>query len=57
MRVALFHRAACQAAGPISRVLVVFLSAHNRAYYFELEDAIARVSEQVCGYFNYRGKQ
>jgi beta-lactamase class A len=39
------------------RVVVVFFSAHHRGYYSELEDAIARMSEQVWAYFNYRGKQ
>lgn len=38
------------------RVVVVFFSAHHRGYYSELEDAIARMSEQVWAYFNYRGK-
>lgn len=38
-----------------SRVVVVFFSAHHRGYYSELEDAIARMSEQVWAYFNYRG--
>jgi len=41
---------------PAGRVVVVFFSAHHRGYYSELEDAIARMSEQVWGYFNYRGK-
>src|SRR5215470_112861 len=41
---------------PAGRVVVVFFSAHHRGYYSELEDAIARMSEQVCAYFNYRGK-
>lgn len=40
-----------------ARVVVVFFSAHHRGYYSELEDAIARMSEQVWAYFNYRGKQ
>ena len=39
-----------------ARVVVVFFSAHHRGYYSELEDAIARMSEQVWAYFNYRGK-
>jgi len=39
------------------RVVVVFFSAHHRGYYSELEDAIARMSEQVWAYFNYRGRQ
>ncbi|HLW54988.1 MAG TPA: serine hydrolase [Candidatus Angelobacter sp.] len=38
------------------RVVVVFFSAHHRGYYSELEDAIARMSEQVWAYFNYRDK-
>jgi len=38
------------------RVVVVFFSAHHRGYYAELEDAIARMSEQVWAYFNYRPK-
>ncbi|MBZ5531809.1 MAG: class A beta-lactamase-related serine hydrolase [Acidobacteriia bacterium] len=42
---------------PAGRVVVVFFSAHHRGFYSELEDAIARMSEQVWGYFNYRGKQ
>lgn len=37
-------------------VVVVFFSAHHRGYYSELEDAIARMSEQVWAYFNYRPK-
>jgi beta-lactamase class A len=41
---------------PAGRVVVVFFSAHHRGYYQELEDAIGRMSEQVWGYFNYRGK-
>ncbi|HET9838794.1 MAG TPA: serine hydrolase [Candidatus Angelobacter sp.] len=41
---------------PSARVVVVFFSAHHRGYYQELEDAIGRMSEQVWGYFNYRGK-
>lgn len=41
---------------PAARVVVVFFSAHHRGYYSELEDAIARMSEQVWAYFNYRGK-
>ena len=41
---------------PVGRVVVVFFSAHHRGYYSELEDAIARMSEQVWAYFNYRGK-
>ena len=39
-----------------ARVVVVFFSAHHRGFYSELEDAIGRMSEQVWGYFNYRGK-
>ena len=42
---------------PAGRVVVVFFSAHHRGFYSELEDAIARMSEQVWAYFNYRGKQ
>ncbi len=42
---------------PSARVVVVFFSAHHRGYYSELEDAIGRMSEQVWGYFNYRGKE
>lgn len=38
------------------RVVVVFFSAHHRGLYSELEDAIARMSEQVWAYFNYREK-
>ena len=41
---------------PANRVVVVFFSAHHRGYYSELEDAIARMSEQVWAYFNYRAK-
>lgn len=41
---------------PAGRVVVVFFSAHHRGYYGELEDAIARMSEQVWAYFNYRGQ-
>jgi beta-lactamase class A len=41
---------------PAGRVVVVFFSAHHRGYYSELEDAIARMSEQVWAYFNYRSK-
>jgi beta-lactamase class A len=44
-------------ATPNARVVVVFFSAHHRGYYSELEDAIARMSEQVWAYFNYRGEQ
>jgi beta-lactamase class A len=40
---------------PAGRVVVVFFSAHHRGYYSELEEAIARMSEQVWAYFNYRG--
>ena len=36
-------------------VVVVFLSAHHRGNYSELEDAIARMSEQVWAYYNYSG--
>jgi Beta-lactamase class A len=42
---------------PAGRVVVVFFTAHHRGFYTELEDAIARMSEQVWDYFNYRGKQ
>ncbi|HET7873102.1 MAG TPA: serine hydrolase [Terriglobales bacterium] len=42
---------------PAGRVVVVFFSAHHRGFYSELEDAIARMTEQVWAYFNYRGKQ
>ena len=42
---------------PAGRVVVVFFSAHHRGFYSELEDAVARMSEQVWAYFNYRGKQ
>jgi beta-lactamase class A len=42
---------------PAGRVVVVFFSAHHRGFYSELEDAVARMSEQVWTYFNYRGKQ
>ena len=41
---------------PSARVVVVFFSAHHRGFYSELEDAVARMSEQVWAYFNYRGK-
>jgi beta-lactamase class A len=41
---------------PAGRVVVVFFSAHHRGFYSELEDAIARMTEQVWAYFNYRGK-
>jgi beta-lactamase class A len=41
---------------PAGRVVVVFFTAHHRGFYSELEDAIARMSEQVWAYFNYRGK-
>lgn len=41
---------------PAGRVVVVFFSAHHRGFYSELEDAVARMSEQVWAYFNYRGK-
>ena len=41
---------------PGARVVVVFFSAHHRGFYSELEDAVARMSEQVWAYFNYRGK-
>ncbi len=41
---------------PNARVVVVFFSAHHRGLYSELEDAIARMSEQVWAYFNYREK-
>ena len=38
-----------------ARVVVVFFSAHHRGIYAELEDAVARMSEQVWAYFNYSG--
>jgi beta-lactamase class A len=41
---------------PAARVVVVFFSAHHRGFYSDLEDAVARMSEQVWAYFNYRGK-
>lgn len=41
---------------PAGRVVVVFFSAHHRGFYAELEDAVARMTEQVWAYFNYRGK-
>jgi beta-lactamase class A len=41
---------------PAGRVVVVFFNAHHRGFYSELEDADARMSEQVWDYFNYRGK-
>jgi beta-lactamase class A len=41
---------------PAGRVVVVFFSSHHRGFYSELEDAIARMTEQVWAYFNYRGK-
>ncbi len=41
---------------PAGRVVVVFFNAHHRGFYSELEDADARMSEQVWAYFNYRGK-
>jgi beta-lactamase class A len=41
---------------PAGRVVVVFFTAHHRGFYSELEDAIAKMSEQVWDYFNYRGK-
>lgn len=37
-----------------ARVIVVFFCAHHRGIYAELEDAVARMSEEVWGYFNYR---
>jgi beta-lactamase class A len=37
-----------------ARVVVVFFSTHHRGMYSELEDAIARMSEQVWAYYNYR---
>lgn len=39
-----------------ARVVVVFFSAHHRGIYAELEDAVARMSEQVWAYFNYGGQ-
>ncbi len=39
-----------------ARVVVVFFSAHHRGIYANLEDAIARMSEQVWSYFNYRAE-
>ena len=39
---------------PRARVVVVFFSARHRGIYAQLEDAIARMSEQVWAYFNYR---
>jgi beta-lactamase class A len=36
-----------------ARVVVVFFSAHHRGTYAELEDAIARMSEQVWAFYNY----
>lgn len=38
-----------------ARVIVVFFCAHHRGVYAELEDAVARMSEQVWAYFNYGG--
>jgi beta-lactamase class A len=37
-----------------SRIVVVFFCAHHRGIYAELEDAVARMSEQVWDYFSYR---
>jgi len=39
-----------------ARVVIVVFDAHHRGIYSELEDAVARVSEQVWDYFNYRGQ-
>jgi beta-lactamase class A len=39
-----------------ARVVVVFFCAHHRGIYAELEDAVARMSEQVWAYFNYGGQ-
>ena len=39
---------------PQARVVVVFFTAHHRGIYANLGDAIARISEQVWEYFNYR---
>jgi beta-lactamase class A len=39
---------------PNAHVVVVFFSAHHRGIYAELEDAIARMSQEVWAYFNYR---
>jgi beta-lactamase class A len=36
-----------------AHVVVVFFCAHHRGFYSELEDAVARMSEQVWAYFNY----
>jgi beta-lactamase class A len=41
---------------PRARVVVVFFCAHHRGIYPELEDAVARMSEQVWAYFNYGGQ-
>lgn len=40
-----------------SRIVVVFFCAHHRGIYAELEDAVARMSEQVWDYFGYRDIQ
>jgi beta-lactamase class A len=42
---------------PRARVIIVIFNAHHRGIYANLEDAVARVSEQVWAYFNYRGDQ
>ncbi len=39
---------------PRARVVIVVFNAHHRGIYADLEDAVARVSEQVWEYFNYR---
>ena len=36
-----------------AHVIVVFFCAHHRGVYAALEDAVARMSEQVWAYFNY----
>lgn len=41
---------------PQARVVVVFFTAHHRGIYANLEDAVARASEQVWTYFNYRSE-
>ena len=39
---------------PRARVVLVVFDAHHRGIYANLEDAVARISEQVWEYFNYR---
>jgi beta-lactamase class A len=39
-----------------AHIVVVFFCAHHRGIYAELEDAVARMSEQVWAYFNYRSQ-